>query len=307
MELYYFRFPNGTTNFGDDLNPWLWEKLLPDVFDGDNKSIFVGIGTLLNKGLPKANKTAVFGSGVGYGGGGLPTIDESWKIYCVRGPLSAKKLGIAPELAVTDGAALIRRVYKPSTEKRTKFAYMPHIRLAIEGDTAWKDICEEAGISYIDPRWTTETVLSAICQTEVLLTEAMHGAIIADALRVPWVPVVTSTLILPFKWQDWCSTVGLEYEPKFLMPSNKLYPIASGIEPSLRFLKKYTLQAPGRLLKSLFQKESKKMATQLVDIAKTSQPNLSSDIRIEQLTVQLEERLQQFKKDLADGFFNTSN
>ncbi|MGD1914333.1 MAG: hypothetical protein ACFB2X_26900 [Rivularia sp. (in: cyanobacteria)] len=47
--------------------------------------------------------------------------------------------------------------------------------------------------------------------------------------------------------------------------------------------------------------------SQLVDIAKTSQPNLSSDIRIEQLTVQLEERLQQFKKDFADGFFDNSN
>lgn len=307
MKLHYFRFANGVTNFGDDLNPWLWEKLLPDVFDGDERSIFVGIGTLLNKTLPKANKTAVFGSGVGYGGGVLPTIDQSWKIYCVRGPLSAKKLGIAPELAVTDSALLIRRVYKPNLEKRTKFAYMPHIRLAMLGDPAWKDICEEAGMSYIDPRWQTETILSAICQTEVLLTEAMHGAIVADALRVPWVPVMTSTTILPFKWHDWCSTVGLKYEPHYLMPSNKLYPPAYKVEAFLRFWKKYTLQAPRRLLKSLFQQDCKKMATQLVDIAKNSQPNLSSDVRIEQLTVQLEERLQEFKQDLAAGYFHTSD
>ena len=190
MKLFYFSFPNGMSNFGDDLNPWLWEKLLPGVFDQDNKSIFVGISTLLNDYVPKANKTAVFASGVGYSKG-LPAINESWKIYCVRGPLSAKKLGIDPQLAVTDGAVLIRKVYEPSTIKKTKFAYMPHITHIIHGGNAWKDICEEAGISYIDPRWETEEVLSAICQTEVLLTEAMHGAIIADALRVPWIPVLT--------------------------------------------------------------------------------------------------------------------
>ncbi|MGD1914332.1 MAG: hypothetical protein ACFB2X_26895 [Rivularia sp. (in: cyanobacteria)] len=78
------------------------------------------------------------GSGVGYGGRGLPTIDESWKIYCVRGPLSAKKLGIAPELAVSDGAALIRRMYKLSTHKRTKFAYMPLALLLLLMRLPWE-------------------------------------------------------------------------------------------------------------------------------------------------------------------------
>lgn len=305
MKLFYFRSRNGITNFGDDLNPWLWQKLLPDVFDEDGKSIFVGIGTLLNNYLPKANQTAIFASGVGYGKG-LPTINESWKIYCVRGPLSAQRLGIAPELAITDGAILIRRVYKLSGNKLNKFAYMPHVDHVIHGDTVWKDICEEAGISYIDPRWETETVLSAICQTEVLLTEAMHGAIIADALRVPWVPILTSSRILPFKWLDWCLTVGVEYEPKYLMPSNNLYSPGHGVRSTLNFWKNYTQQAPGRLLNTLLQQESKKVATQLVNIAKTYKPTLSSDVRIEQLTVQVEERLQEFKKDVDAGYFHHS-
>lgn len=306
MKLFYFSFPNGMSNFGDDLNPWLWEKLLPGVFDQDNKSIFVGIGTLLNDYVPKANKTAVFASGVGYSKG-LPAINESWKIYCVRGPLSAKKLGIDPQLAVTDGAVLIRKVYEPSTIKKTKFAYMPHITHIIHGGNAWKDICEEAGISYIDPRWETEEVLSAICQTEVLLTEAMHGAIIADALRVPWIPVLTSTRIFPWKWQDWCLTVGLDYKPQYLMPWENVYSPGHGTVSSLRFQKNYVCQAPIRLFKTLFQKESQKMANQLADIAKTSKPNLSSDTRIQQLTLQLEERLQQFQQDLEKGCFAVSN
>ena len=305
MKLYYFSFPNGVENFGDNLNPWLWEKLLPDAFDEDKKSLFVGIGTLLNNYLPKANQTAVFSSGVGYGKG-LPTIDESWKIYCVRGPLSAKRLGISPKLAITDGAALIRRVYKPSGDKHTKVAYMPHIDLAILGDGVWKDICEEAGVAYIDPRWSTENVLSAICRTELLLTEAMHGAIIGDALRVPWVPVLTSSKIFPWKWKDWCSTVGIKYKPHYLLPWKKIYSAGHGFFSSLRFKRSYALHTPGRFLKTMLQEESRRMVTQLADIAKNSQPNLSSDARIEQLTVQLEEKLEEFKQDLAAGYFNTS-
>jgi len=41
----------------------------------------------------------------------------------------------------------------------------------------------------------------------------MHGAIVADALRVPWLPVCCNDDILAFKWQDWLSTLKLPYEP----------------------------------------------------------------------------------------------
>ena len=46
-----------------------------------------------------------------------------------------------------------------------------------------------------------------------MITEALHGAIVADALRVPWMPVSSYHTILPFKWEDWCRSVGLAYAP----------------------------------------------------------------------------------------------
>ncbi|WP_017317345.1 polysaccharide pyruvyl transferase family protein [Mastigocladopsis repens] len=305
MKLFYFRFPNGISNFGDNLNPWLWDRLLPGVFDQDKTTTFIGIGSLLNNYIPKAHKTVVFGSGVGYGKG-LPKVDESWKIYCLRGQLSAKALGVASELAVTDSAVLVRRLYKQTTTKVNRFAYMPHIDHAILGDSAWKLICEQAGIAYIDPRWQIEQVLSAINQTEVLLAEAMHGVIIADALRVPWIPIFTSTKIFPFKWHDWCSSIDVKYEPKYVMPLRKLYPPGPGVRSSLRYSLKCVKQAPQRFFKAFWADESKKMAIQLADIAKTSKPTLSNEARIEQLTVELEERLQQFKEDMAAGYFDHS-
>ena len=38
---------NGATNFGDELNMYLW-RVFPDAFDEDKSIQFVGIGTLLN-------------------------------------------------------------------------------------------------------------------------------------------------------------------------------------------------------------------------------------------------------------------
>lgn len=45
MKLYYYESKLG--NFGDDLNKWLWDELLPDYFDNDESVRFSGIGTII--------------------------------------------------------------------------------------------------------------------------------------------------------------------------------------------------------------------------------------------------------------------
>ena len=311
MKLYYFQPPDGLSNFGDSLNPWLWNQLLPNVFDEDETTAFLGIGTLLNNllphRLPKARRLIIFSSGVGYGTG-LPTIDESWIIYCLRGALSAKKLGLPAKFVCADGAILIRRLFNPTTDKINRFAFMPHIHHAKYGGEAWKSICEQIGFSYIDPRWSTEQVLTAISQTEILLAEAMHGAIAADALRVPWIPVISSAWILPFKWQDWCSSIDIEYQPNYVMPLVKSYPriargIRSGVRATLHWVN-WLKQEQFSVLGNLWEKEQNLAATQLVQIAKTVSPNLSNEHRLEQLTVELEEKLYQFKADVVAGKYD---
>ena len=66
---------------------------------------------------------------------------------------------------------------------------MPHIHNATAAAESWQRICQQANIRYIDPRWPIEEVLQAIGSSKLLLAEAMHGAITADALRIPWIPV----------------------------------------------------------------------------------------------------------------------
>jgi len=213
MKLYYFKDPS--MNFGDDLNPWLWNRELPGLFDDDDSSLFVGIGTLLNHRIPRCGKKYVFGSGLGYGA--LPDIDADWQFICVRGPLTAKELNLPPALAVVDPAVLINRHF-PFAEigKTVGVAFMPHCLSAELGD--WAEVCEIAGIEYIDPRQSVEAVMQQLAGAELLLAEAMHGAIAAEAFRIPWVPVVCHDHIATFKWDDWCESLQMEYRPESIQP-----------------------------------------------------------------------------------------
>ncbi|QCR22606.1 polysaccharide pyruvyl transferase family protein [Pontibacter sp. SGAir0037] len=210
MKLIYFR---ENKNFGDALNPIIFGKFLPDFFDEDDSTVFLGIGSILQFRRDAKHKI-IFSSGFAYGE--LPTIDSSYDVQCVRGPLTAKKLGISEKLAITDGAALLRAFNMKHPIKKYKFSFMPHHGSLHFYD--WKRVCEEVGYHFIDPLGETDDVLSQILQSEVVIAEAMHGAIVADTLRVPWIPVKFYKSINEFKWLDWTQSLNLQYEPTVLRP-----------------------------------------------------------------------------------------
>ncbi|WP_153110276.1 polysaccharide pyruvyl transferase family protein [Propionivibrio limicola] len=211
MRLYYYKDPDG--NFGDDLNPWLWPKLIGNILDDNNEEIFVGIGTLLNQRLPASPIKHIFGSGLGYGT--RPTMDSHFIVHAVRGYETAKALDLDPGLVITDAAVLIRAISHPKADRKNfRHGLMPHSDSLRNFD--WEDICKDTGIRYISCRWGVERVIQEISQCDVLLAEAMHGAIIADAIRVPWIPISCYGSVLDFKWRDWLSTLDIEYFPRRL-------------------------------------------------------------------------------------------
>lgn len=96
-----------TYNFGDDLNPWLWPKLLGNTINESSETYFLGIGTILtkkrvNERLKDAKKLIIFSSGAW--DEELPILDERCQVLGVRGPRTAHKLGLSADKAIGDGA-----------------------------------------------------------------------------------------------------------------------------------------------------------------------------------------------------------
>jgi hypothetical protein len=208
MKLYFYR---GTqNNFGDELNHWLIPKVFPDFFDEDGSKLFLAIGSIILDNHPKDALKIVFGSGYG-GYTPMPVIDETWKFYCVRGEKTADACGLPPEFVAGDSAILIKRFQPPPRAKRFKYSLMPHWE-SVE-HINWRRACSMAGIHFIDPRDSVDDVLAQIQETEVLVTEAMHGAIVADALRVRWIAILPIVPKHRAKWYDWASALGLALEP----------------------------------------------------------------------------------------------
>jgi len=224
MKLHYWRPParNGSavTNFGDELNGALWPLLLGrSFFDDDDEVAFFGIGSLL--GWPKSGDSTrrhrvVFGTGAAFASAATrEPRDESWRVYCVRGPLTARAYGLDPALAVTDPAILIAKFHR-RVDPTVRLAFMPHIDEATRWSHVVAPACAEMGVRYVDPRGGVSDVIDAVASASLLVAEAMHGAIVADALRVPWVPVYSTLRPYRFKWTDWCGSMGLEFRPRRL-------------------------------------------------------------------------------------------
>lgn len=217
MEIAYYRAPH--LNFGDDLNAYIWEQVLPpSVLNSD--LILIGIGSILaewfvGRYAESGKRIAVMGSGTSYG---RPPVDMSgWHIGALRGPMTAAVVE-HPEAAVTDGAILLaatrlaRRSPNPA-----KIIFMPHHKSLYA--SRWDEIAESAGLEYVSPRTPVPDVLAKFANAKLVVTEAMHGAIVADTMRIPWIPVALSPRIEEFKWRDWTRSLNMPYAPVLISAS----------------------------------------------------------------------------------------
>lgn len=288
MKLTFFQ--GKVPNFGDELNKDIWHRLLPPgILDDDPSELFLGIGSILWDSYPtNATKYVV---GCGYGGYTPPpnVHDGSWEIVFVRGPRTAKTLGIDESKAITDAAILLRALDWPSATRQTDVAFMPHFESLARGE--WQKACELAGIELIDPTEDPATIISKLKGAKLLITEAMHGAIVADALRTPWIPLMPIHHQHRIKWLDWTESLDIVYQPQKLYPSTlrELWLAASGRQSNGPVGKALTssLACPvNRVLTEI-------AAASLRKIAK-SEPNLSRDYMIETATDRALEALHSF-------------
>lgn len=299
MRVYYYQRRDRVANFGDDLNLWLWERLIPDVLVQVDNTVLVGLGTVVNDALPNrlgnVSRVVLFSSGVGYERP-LRQIPTHWQIYCLRGPRSTQLLRLPDHWAVTDGGVLLRRLVPRIAQPLGHIAVMPHVHHATSASAAWQLVCQDLGFVYVDPRWPVIQVIETLQQSRLVLSEAMHGAIAADALGIPWIPLATSPRILSFKWQDWCASIRQPYRPVYIPPLTDYPPYGQG----LRSARRAALHWAGWFSQGalgLGQARCDRMATLLADAVDHRQPYLCDRTLLESLTQQLEERLEQLCRD----------
>jgi len=291
MQMYYYRGPR--PNFGDVLNEWLWPQLLPDFFDGDASALFLGIGSILYDFLPSTARKVVFGAGYG-GYTAVPRIDDRWGFYFVRGPVTAQTLGLDPSLAVGDAAILLRScdINRPAKQHRASF--MPHWESAIDGD--WQDVSARAGLHYIDPCGDVERVIAEILASDVLVTEAMHGAIVADALRVPWIPVRPVRSAHRRKWLDWASALEIQLKPESIAASNGL---EYAVSVSTNKERVRALRRGGQRLRRVGRGVFMRRATKSLMTASKGAVHLSTDAAIERAHTRMVDQLERLRRDFA--------
>jgi hypothetical protein len=298
--LYYCQTPDG--NVGDDLNPWLWSRLAPEVSDPQDRRLFIGIGTLLSNRIPTEPQKVVCGAG--WAGTRRPVVDARWTIYCVRGPLTARALGLDMGLALTDPAILARRLVTGIEAPVYPVSFMPHHLSMLQAD--WSGLCAEAGIHCIDARGSVDQVLRELRGTRLLVTESMHGAILADAFRVPWIPVRLYPQVNLFKWQDWMQSLGLRREMVEIKP---LFAEAPATGRALRNRFKRTVAAAGlgkehwpRLeVRASTWREIEATLAQLVRLAREEAACLSDEKTLWRLEEQLLVKVAKLRVDWTAG------
>jgi hypothetical protein len=214
MKVFFHKAPGG--NVGDDLNAELWHRLIPGLDELATADWLIGIGTILDErinDLPGCK--VVMGSGVRPNTTGR--LQGNIRIAAVRGLLSAEQLGLDAAVAACDPGFLVARLWPTSSGHADGIGLIPHVY-----SMQWSEISQaglDAGLDVISPTLPIEQFLQRLRRCQRVYCESLHGAIFADALRIPWARVrltshyFESASVSEFKWQDAFSVIGVSSAP----------------------------------------------------------------------------------------------
>lgn len=192
----------GTPNFGDDINPALF-SLLADrpmrLQTNRDHPHFLGMGSILEKATAHS---VVLGSG--FLRPPPAKVVTSARIVAVRGKLSREALGAGDEILLGDPMVLLDQVFRPTPGKRHALGVVPHV-----SEVAAFRRRAKPGLRVIDPAESPWKVVEAIASCERLMSQSLHGLIVADALGVPnlWLAPSASMAGGEFKFHDYFSTL----------------------------------------------------------------------------------------------------
>lgn len=252
LKVFWWKLDKGHGNFGDELNPYIIEKLskqnvehvqinfvknsiletlvsvakkikrkkykLKNFFNYKEwKYISTNSKVIVGIGsvisVYKYDKTIVWGAGIIKRDANIHPAD----FRAVRGKYTQERmneLGLTPPNVVGDPALLLPIIYNPETTKKYKLAIIPHYKHfeKINEANTSKDI---KIINLLD---SIETIISQIKASEITLSTSLHGVIVSHAYNIPslWIKFNESQNSIggdDIKFKDYFSSVNLsEYE-----------------------------------------------------------------------------------------------
>lgn len=196
----------GRPNFGDDVNPTFFGRLAgrPVRFAvARDRPHLLGAGSILDRASPAS---IVCGSGF------LrepQAVVQAADIVAVRGALSLAACP-RPEGVLLGDPLVLVDAFAPPVAKRHRFGFVPHVT-SVE---RWRRLNARGG-HLVHPGRDPWRVVAEIAACEVVLSQSLHGLIVADALGVPNVWVAPSGAMAGdrFKFDDYFSTLDRPKEP----------------------------------------------------------------------------------------------
>lgn len=246
--LFWYRKKEKHGNFGDELNPYLFERLTSQPFKYIKASLLWDDGYIAVKELTKRllrrkinlkewflysyyntlvkpeiclavgsvlqwchySKTKVWGAGIIRKQAKLP--DAHY--YAVRGEETVKQLkslGLKTPGVLGDPALLLPLIYPGKVvERRHKLGVIPHF----QHYAPMKKNLEASEIVVIDLLEPVESVIDRIKSCEVIYSTSLHGIIVAHAYGIPavWFTNPKDPLFGDdIKFKDYFSSVNLPY------------------------------------------------------------------------------------------------
>jgi len=171
-----------TPNFGDDLSPWLIEKMTgyKTVQNEGQGPTYISIGSIINR---VRDQTVVWGTG-SFGPEPPRQINKKAKYCAVRGPLTRARVldrGAHCPRVYGDPALLTPYFYHPEIEKKHEIGLVMRW-----SDKSWLDQPVGDGVEMIDLGTSdVEKVLDKMLSCKRIITSSLHGLVIADAYGIP--------------------------------------------------------------------------------------------------------------------------
>ncbi|ACA99498.1 MULTISPECIES: polysaccharide pyruvyl transferase family protein [Cyanophyceae] len=198
-------------NWGDDLNPWLFEKLTgKKAVYCPHKSCrrFLMAGSILT-GAGEYDMCW----GTGLISDELQAPLKMFRALAVRGPLSAQKLeesGIEPPSIFGDPGLIATSLVSLPENKKYKVSIIPHYVDRKAGET----FAKEKGFHVINVDLPIVKFMEEVASSEQVWSSSLHGIICSESLGLPtaWIKFSEKIIGGEFKFHDYL--LGTQRKPR---------------------------------------------------------------------------------------------